>query len=178
MHTFLSFLILPSTILVAAWSHLLPHLLLFLSNLFCSVIQPVAYLRCLILGYTWSCEQVMVWPAFQSNSSPRGAGRQNQTEGESKEAGSQQVAQSCEVGDGEVVRVHSPSPQPPHHQAGHVEQNCHLGNEWVMSFQLSLIKSQGNRAQYFYFWPEGELHTGSRRWRWASWQHDLPAGGG
>lgn len=61
-----------------------------------------------------------------SNSSPSRTEHQNQSEAQSQEASPQQVTQSCEVGDGEVVWIQSPLPQPFHHQAGHIEQNHHL----------------------------------------------------
>lgn len=70
-----------------------------------------------------------------SNSGPGGTDCQNQSEAQSQEARPQQVTQSCEVRDGEVVWVQSPSPQPPHHQAGHVEQNHHLDNN---KFQINV----------------------------------------
>lgn len=50
----------------------------------------------------------------------------DQSETQGQEACAQQVPQSCEVGDGEVVWVHTPSPQPLHHQTGHKQQNQHL----------------------------------------------------
>lgn len=68
-----------------------------------------------------------------SNSSPGRTNRQHESEAQSQEAGPQQVTQSGEVGDGEVVWIQAPSPQPAHHQAGGVEQNHHLHDDISVS---------------------------------------------
>lgn len=82
----------------------------------------------------------------------------DQSEADSQEASPQQVAQSCKVGDGEVIRVQSPLPEPADHQVGHVEQNGHLDEDDGMGFSL-----QGNwkSKMIFMFWPEAEQQTGS-----------------
>lgn len=54
---------------------------------------------------------------------------QDQPEAESQEAGPQQVTQSRQVGDGVVVWIQPPAPQPAHHQAAHVQQHHHLEND-------------------------------------------------
>ena len=50
-------------------------------------------------------------------------------EAEGEEAGPQQVAQSGQVRDGEVVRVHPPAPHPVNHPVRHVEKNHHLNEQ-------------------------------------------------
>lgn len=47
-------------------------------------------------------------------------------EAEGEEAGAQQVTQSGQVGDGEVVRVHASAPHPVNHPVRHVEEDHHL----------------------------------------------------
>lgn len=46
---------------------------------------------------------------------------------ESQETCSNQISQSCQVWDGEVVRVEVPAPHPVHHPVSDVEKNEHLG---------------------------------------------------
>lgn len=87
----------------------------------CSAFQPLAY-REQYIQCAQDCMSV-------SNSSRSRTEHQSQSEAQSQEASPQQVTQSCEVGDGEVVWIQTPSPQPVHHQAGHVEQNHHLDND-------------------------------------------------
>ncbi len=50
-------------------------------------------------------------------------------EAECEEAGPQKVAQSCQVGDGEVVGVHASAPHPVDHPVGQVEKDYHLKEE-------------------------------------------------
>lgn len=50
-------------------------------------------------------------------------------EAEGKEASPQQVAQSSQVRDGEVVRVHASTPHPVDHPVCQVEKDHHLRNE-------------------------------------------------
>lgn len=47
-------------------------------------------------------------------------------EAEGEEAGPQQVAQSSQVRDGEVVGVHASAPHPVNHPVCHVEKDDHL----------------------------------------------------
>lgn len=47
-------------------------------------------------------------------------------EAEGEEAGAQQVAQSSQVRDGEVVGVHASAPHPVNHPVCHVEKDHHL----------------------------------------------------
>lgn len=61
-----------------------------------------------------------------SDWSPGRTDGQNESEAQSKEACPQQVPESREVGDGEVIRVQAPLPQPLHHHTGRVEQDDHL----------------------------------------------------
>lgn len=59
-------------------------------------------------------------------------------EAEGQEAGPQQVPQSGQVGDGEVVRVHASAPHPVNHPVRHVEEDHHLnGAEAAGSRQTS-----------------------------------------
>lgn len=69
-----------------------------------------------------------------SGSIPSRTDHQNKPETQSQEAGPQQVAQSCEVGDREVVWIQAPSPQPAHHHAGNIEQNHHLDGDIYVKF--------------------------------------------
>ena len=60
-------------------------------------------------------------------------------EDHSQEGPTQQVSQSCEVGDGAVVRVDPSGPHAVHHHAGQVEQQADLGE----NTSLSKINAQG-----------------------------------
>lgn len=50
-------------------------------------------------------------------------------EAEGEEAGSQQVTQSGQIGDGEVVWVHSSTPHPVNHPVCQVEEDHHLDQD-------------------------------------------------
>ena len=54
-------------------------------------------------------------------------------EDHSQEGPTQQVSQSCEVGDGAVVRVDPSGPHAVHHHAGQVEQQADLGENTSLS---------------------------------------------
>ena len=47
-------------------------------------------------------------------------------EAEGQQAGAQQVAQRCQVGDGEVVWVQTLTPRPPNQHLSHTQQDHHL----------------------------------------------------
>lgn len=81
------------------------------------------------LAHREQCIQDVQDYVFVSKSSLSRADHHNQPEAQSQEASTQQVTESCQVGDGEVVWIQAPAPQPAHHQAGHIEQNPHLHSD-------------------------------------------------
>lgn len=62
-------------------------------------------------------------------------------EAEGEEASPQQVAQSGQVGDGEVVRVHASAPHPVNHPVRHVEKNHHLNEAEAACLHLKITAS-------------------------------------
>lgn len=72
-------------------------------------------------------------------------------EAEGEEAGPQQVTQSGQVGDGEVVRVHAAAPHPVNHPVRHVEEDHHLNEAdrhvGVGKSQQTIERSQKGSAR-------------------------------
>lgn len=68
-------------------------------------------------------------------------------EAEGEEAGPQQVTQSSQVGDGEVVRVHASAPHPVDHPVRQVEKDYHLRTRQRQTFFFSFFfKNRNHRC--------------------------------
>lgn len=76
-----------------------------------------------------------------------------------QESRAQQVAQSCEVRDGEVVWIQSSSPEPEHHQPCYVEQNQHLqGNTWMCLYFTQVSPIGETYEKFIIFIPLLSIH--------------------
>lgn len=90
------------------------------------------------------CTRSVSWDGVSVSDKPA------HVEAEGEEAGPQQVAQSGQVGDGEVVRVHAAAPHPVDHPVRHIEEDHHLNEAAAAgkSQQIYIDQKSSFRRQY------------------------------